>query len=399
MAKSPIKIPEKVYVGFQSRHLSETVPLGFMVPYTNDEAGKSRMRTVDSWGMQGTTKEFKSVILDNKPMIGFKIGQSIKRSSGWSGKGNSYLRVEDPRGFELEITIENFVMCMQNNIIEDGELIQECVWARDGNRNLLIPTNSDAFKNVKTLDVDSKKALPLNTVKLGDTVLLQDATTTGVYLGTIYYCYTSKYGNPKGMALSGKRHVVRTNDAGVVSYQIKSSIVVTDIIAKASAVMTHLDVERELANALAESPNQFDDILQHSGRMLGFMVSSKFTSKPLTEVDLTEMEIKNNPAEFTDASLIAESTRKRILKLRWDTNFGTDRYLAGRGYTTGHSMFGSSNMVRTTGFIGESCTVHGDTVSFDCSGLSHFAEADIARFYGLQIELKTKAGSTIKFWL
>src|SRR5476651_207200 len=99
MSLSSIKIPEKVYVGFQGRRSQDEVPLGFMTPYTDDAAGLKRRDTVDRWAAgYGREKTFNSVMLENKPMVGFKIGRAIRRSGGWNGSGASYIRIEDPRG-------------------------------------------------------------------------------------------------------------------------------------------------------------------------------------------------------------------------------------------------------------------------------------------------------------
>jgi hypothetical protein len=100
-----IKIPEKHYVGMVKRQ-TEKIPLGFITPWGNDAAALKRIATVDSWAKQGHygNKALPAMTIDNVPMNGFRMTTDI-RSSSYGGVDK--WRIEDPRGFELEITSHN----------------------------------------------------------------------------------------------------------------------------------------------------------------------------------------------------------------------------------------------------------------------------------------------------
>ncbi len=245
---STIKIPEKVYVGFQGRRSEDEVPLGFMTPYTTDAAGDKRRDTVDKWAKcryHNNEKTFNSVTLDNKPMIGFKVGRSIRRSGGWNGSGASYVRVEDPRGFELEIMIENLVMCMGDNLFDNGEIVQECVWGRDGNRNILLPTNSEPFNDSVQTKAKLDTVVSLRLVKPGDEIALVTGET-GIYLGSMFPICVDRWHNPRKLEVgSAKRYVIKITDRHGVKFEGRTSMKVTEIVKAAEKKLTPNEIEQE----------------------------------------------------------------------------------------------------------------------------------------------------------
>ena len=247
-----IKIPKQVYVGFQGRRSEDEVPLGFMTPHTTDAAGVKRKDSVDRWasGSYRSTKKFNSVTLDNSPMIGFKIGRAIRRSGSWNGSGASYIRIEDPRGFELEITIENLAMCMVDNIIENGEIMQECVWGRDGSRNILLPTTCDLYKDsIEFLPADMP-TIPLKTIKVGDTVKTK-AGNVGIYMGVMYPVISYHGVKP---TIGNKQYVLKSiSKTGKVSLYVSSSIKITEIIETVETKLTPLEIEKSVNDDIGNS--------------------------------------------------------------------------------------------------------------------------------------------------
>lgn len=212
-----ITIPEKVYVGFQGRRAEDEVPLGFMTPYTDDVAGEKRRKTVDDWAAgYGRAKTFNSVTIDNAPMYGFRLGRAIRRS-GYMGSGASYVRIEDPRGFELEISIENLVALLENVAMERCEFLGELVWGRVSNstKNILIAVNSDEFKSAVKTKSAVAAAKTIKDFKIGDTI---ESVTgeVGVYMGTLFGVVDG-WKEPEPMA--SKKPVLRiTNEDGSVKY-------------------------------------------------------------------------------------------------------------------------------------------------------------------------------------
>lgn len=214
-----VTIPEKVYVGFQGRRGEDEVPLGFMTPYTDDEAGRKRQATVDQWAggrTYGNAKTFNSVIIDNEPMYGFRLGRAIRRS-GHFGSGASYVRIEDPRGFELEISIENLVAVLEDVAMEHCEFVGALVWGRTAGsqKNLLMAVDSDLYRSAVKTKSAVAAAKSSKDFKIGDTI---EAVTgeTGVYMGMMVGVVDG-WKEPEPM--SSKKPVLRMTDAdGKVTY-------------------------------------------------------------------------------------------------------------------------------------------------------------------------------------
>jgi hypothetical protein len=183
-----IKIFSQLYVGFNPRVRSGSnddgtwnvtpVKLAFVTPYEDNVAGKKRMATVDSWskeriGGKWVPKEgggqvwktdprpegFEPVIIDNKPMVGFKLAEEVRRTY-WGG-GNVVWRIESPLGWEFEISSSNLARIITDcGIAAGGEIQGKCIFGRMGKDNILIPEGSDLWKqsvkDAETLEKLSK---------------------------------------------------------------------------------------------------------------------------------------------------------------------------------------------------------------------------------------------------
>jgi hypothetical protein len=403
-----IKIPEQVYVGFQGRRTQDEVPLGFMTPYNDDEAGQKRRDTVDNWARgYGSTKTFNSVILDNKPMIGFKIGRAIRRSGGWNGSGASYVRIEDPRGFELEITIENLVMCMNENLLDDGEIIAECVWGRDGNRNILLPTNSEPYKNSVVLRTKVAAVIPLKEVTIGDEVELVTGER-GIYLGNMLALHTDGNLSYRRSSLKieegAKRYVVKVVKNGKPYLVGRPSIKVIEVTKKAEKKLTVAEIENEVISAMALNRQACEDLSAHGYRPVVAYVLSGYTVGLLSEVDITEAEIKQE-VELHDGyrqpfSSFVEADDGKKYYAEHHLNFKMDRQDPDRCYWAHSPNSGNSwnNSVRTqaTGLVVREIDHVGRSLATKYEYATEIPESSAKRFYLMHIDITTKAGNTIK---
>ena len=72
----------------------------------------------------GFPKDLLPRIIDNIPLTGFKIVDTVTRYS----TSNKLWRILDPRGFELEISTANMESVIMSGIIDKGEIIDKCVW-------------------------------------------------------------------------------------------------------------------------------------------------------------------------------------------------------------------------------------------------------------------------------
>jgi hypothetical protein len=190
-----IKFPSHHYVGFQSRPSQDNCPLGFMTPDGTDAAAKKRKESVDKWATpyqyHGQPKQEKvpSVTYENKPMVGFKLSREIRRSSSF-GQGNVKWRIEDPRGFELEISSPNFAQIIMNCTLERGEIQEQLIWGRLGSENVLVPVDSDAYRAAQQNTERVAKKASLKDLKLGDKVVMQNGNE-GIFYGKFYLIYSS----------------------------------------------------------------------------------------------------------------------------------------------------------------------------------------------------------------
>lgn len=177
-----LKVFSKLYVGFRNQHTG--VRLGFATPYEDNAAGKKRQQTVDTWAhYYGHGDNIPAEIIENEPVAGFRITDDVKRRY-WGG-GNVVFRVEDPRGFELEIQSHNVMMLLSETTIEKGEIQGKCIWARDGATNVLIHESSDEYKSAleaaeKLTVVSSSEFEP------GDEITLKSGTTVQ-YMGRFWF--------------------------------------------------------------------------------------------------------------------------------------------------------------------------------------------------------------------
>lgn len=220
MKNTSIKLPKQFYVGLKTQqHTESGVPLGFATPYEpNTPAYEKRKGTVDFWCRSDnytwdpeTRKNIQKpipdpVIIDNTvPLTGFKIADSVRRVY-WGG-GNVVWRIEDPRGFELEISSSNFAKIIDCTTIVNGEIMMSCVWGRDKSQNVLLPTNSDPYQEAAENTSRIGQKVPLKDVSIGDTVVLKNGTV-GIYAGAFnIVSVSSKDGHGSRSNWNGSRWV------------------------------------------------------------------------------------------------------------------------------------------------------------------------------------------------
>lgn len=298
-------IPEKTYVTIQYRADSSAEgKLGFLSPYTKDAAFKKRKDTQDKWaygygitvniddndeitvtgqgGGNNRAGNWDSAalfmancyprILDNVLIEGFEIAKSVRRY-GWNGGGNVLWRIADPRGFELEISSENFARIIDCATIENGTIKGKCIWGRDGSKNILLPEASDVYQDAvkRTTQVNTK--ISLNDVQVGDFVELlskDGKDLEGQYLGKYFFLQfvqgentdeTSRYyryGN--GVYHFNKKQVERylfKQQNG--KYFTLSTPKVTKIIDKIETPLNKTDVAQEVSSYLSNT-NEIDGI-------------------------------------------------------------------------------------------------------------------------------------------
>lgn len=213
-------IADKLYVTVQYRDdaRSEDGLLGFASPYTKDSAFEKRKSTQDSWaygyGATVVIEDDDNILLTlsanskidatsafiggwhpriirNEPVEGFEIAKSVRRY-GWSGSGNVVWRITDPRGFDLEISSDNFASIISCVDMERGRIKGKCVWGREGAKNILLPEASEPYQEAITRTKKVNSKVSLKDVKVGNTVdiltsKVKDGESVSVYYGKMYF--------------------------------------------------------------------------------------------------------------------------------------------------------------------------------------------------------------------
>jgi hypothetical protein len=206
-----IKFPAQHYVGFQSRPSQDNTPLGFMTPDGTDAAAKKRKESVDKWAQvyDHASRSYTSipgVSYENKPMVGFKLSREVRRYASF-GNGNVKWRIEDPRGFELEISSANFAQILMLCTMEKGEIQEQLIWGRLGSENILVPVESDAYKAAQANTERAAKKVSLKELNIGDHVVFQNGDE-GRYLGVFYFIKASGSANNFQAKIGDKKRYV-----------------------------------------------------------------------------------------------------------------------------------------------------------------------------------------------
>lgn len=113
-------------------------------------------------------------IYDNVPLKGFRVGQDATR---WT-TDNKVFRLHDPRGFTVEIPTGNLSTLIQTCTIINGEIMDECVWGRDG-CHILLPINAPEYTKVVKEIERVEEALKLKDLVPGDWVKLHQYGSEG----------------------------------------------------------------------------------------------------------------------------------------------------------------------------------------------------------------------------
>jgi hypothetical protein len=228
---TPTTIHKQLYVTIQYRGdaNNESGLLGFASPYTKDAPFAKRKSTQDSWayghgatvtidenddvtvtgsgtrGGYGSGQKWDATMLfmancyprivPNEPVEGFEIAKSVRRY-GWNGGGNVKWRITDPRGFDLEISSENFASVLDCCDVSKGVILGKCVWGRMGNNNILLPEASTPYQEAVAHTAKKDIKISLKEVGVGDTVEIlsnnvPDEDKVAYYYGKYWFLTTA----------------------------------------------------------------------------------------------------------------------------------------------------------------------------------------------------------------
>lgn len=180
-------IPKTIKVGFQERNDTYTSKLGYVIYYD----GKGVLRKETSWNSWRDNK-IEPIESPNEPAR-FLINKRIKRYADWFGSDKEKVRIYDHRDFEFEISIANLIEILQHSDITKRDIMQECVYAWQGTELVLLPTNSEEYKEslANTEKLDSK--FSAKDLVIGRTYTQKREEGQYIYLGRFKtYSYEKK---------------------------------------------------------------------------------------------------------------------------------------------------------------------------------------------------------------
>ena len=192
-------IPKKLKVGFNYRNDTYSNKLGYVIYY--DDKGKLRKET--SWNnwieKEGDThtyhdgKKYREMRIsadynpydfENTPMSGFVLNKNTggKSSYNWDDR-ISRVRVYDPRGFEIEISIPNLLFILQECISSKGKGLEgEFVYSWSGKELVLLPVCSTEYKESSNFTELQSKRVYAKDMKEGCVYTFKDGEQC-IYLG------------------------------------------------------------------------------------------------------------------------------------------------------------------------------------------------------------------------
>lgn len=161
MANERLNIPQTLKVGFQNRKDTFSGKLAY-VTYINNKGEIAKQTSWEGW----RDKTIEVGTYENKPLTGFVLNKSAGNDTyGWY-KRVTRCRVYDPRGFEVEISVDNLLYILQESSCSNKELSGEYVYAWDGKDLVLLPICSVDYK-LSTDLINKKEKITAKSLKIG----------------------------------------------------------------------------------------------------------------------------------------------------------------------------------------------------------------------------------------
>lgn len=178
MSKDTLYIPKVLDVGYQNRKGTSTGKLAYVVYY--DDKGKRRKEK--SW--KGWCREFIGEV-PNTPTEGFVLNRGVggaRYSWGWNAR-NEYIRVFDPRGWEIEISVANLLFILQECTSTKGKGLEgKFVYSWDGTELVLLPVGCEEYTASTKFSKNQGKKVTKPDMKEGRMYRFKD-NDEGIYLG------------------------------------------------------------------------------------------------------------------------------------------------------------------------------------------------------------------------
>ena len=134
-------IPKKIHVGYVNRESTYTGKLAYVI-YTDHTNKLRKEKSWNSW----RDKNINPDDFDNVPTEGFVLNKHVGGYKSWWNYRQSYCRIYDPRGFEIEITINNLLWILEwEDCIKGKGLSGKYVYGWVYDDLYLIPCSTDDY--------------------------------------------------------------------------------------------------------------------------------------------------------------------------------------------------------------------------------------------------------------
>ena len=202
-------IPRKIRVGYQERKSTYTGKLAYVIYYDQ----KDVLRKETSWE-SWRDKKLGDNVFNNEPLSGFVLNKHAGGySSGWNHR-QSYCRVYDPRGFEIEITIDNLLWILDWSDCYKGKgLDGKFCYAWNGTDLVLVPECTEDYKKSKEYS-ESLFATPKTSKK----DLIQGSSYKLKGWGDTYFTYVGEFKiqNKLGSRYYSKLLFIKKDDKNIL---------------------------------------------------------------------------------------------------------------------------------------------------------------------------------------
>jgi len=173
-------IPKEIIAGFNSRTDTYTGKLAYVI-YVDEKGVKRKEHSWNGW----KDDKIPAVTEQNEAVDGFVINKQAGGGgySSWNTRRTT-ARVYDPRGWEIEISIENLLFILEHtNSIKGKGLEGEFVYAWDGKDLVLLPVGCEDYKNSKEYShiMYNKTSIKAKDLIIGNTYSTKNGEQ--VYLG------------------------------------------------------------------------------------------------------------------------------------------------------------------------------------------------------------------------
>lgn len=156
-------IPKRILVGFQHRSDTFTGKLAYVIYY--DHRGQLRKEASwNSWRLQSIEPQE----LENLPVEGFVLNKKVG-GKRWSRR-NTYIRVYDPRQFEVEISVPNLLYILSHcDCLRGKGLSGKFVYAWDGADLVLLPYDTEDYQQCRRYSDRQSKSISFKDLIVGAT--------------------------------------------------------------------------------------------------------------------------------------------------------------------------------------------------------------------------------------